>query len=343
MANERRVVTPVQAVLDKTKLLKPTAVASAKTLNKIEQFISTGALPLDIVMGGGVPVGRMVEISGDNSTGKTLVGLHILANTQKAGGIGVLIDTEVAADDGIMDMVGINRDELIYQTPETVEEVWNVVNDLVESKQHVAPDVPMTIVWDSVAGTSSEEELESVKKKGLSSHTMAVHARLLSQMGRLLPQLISKNHVAAVIINQTRENIGVMFGEQKTTFGGRSFGYYSSIRIELATIERTKTTTGNYTGIVVRAYVFKNKIAPPFGRCKLPIIFGIGVDEPGAILEWLKDGGAATSSGSWWTLKLNGTDLRFQKANWPETLRENEAAVRQFVCANAGFAFEVED
>ncbi len=335
--------TSVQQLLSKTKLLNATSIASAKTLNKIEGFIPTGALPLDIIMGGGVPIGRMIEIYGDNSTGKTLVGLHILANTQHMGGIGVLLDTEVAASDEIMDMVGIDRNELIYRTPETVEEVWSIITDLIESKQQTVPDVPMTIVWDSVAGTSSEEELESVKKKGLSSHTMAVHARLLSQMGRLIPQMVSKNHTAAVLINQTRENINVLFGEQKSTFGGRSIGYYASVRLELTTIGKIKLSTGVFTGINVKAYIAKNKVAPPFGRCELPIIFGIGVDEPGAIFEWLCNSTALVSKGGWWSLTIPNVEVRFQKPDWPRILQEHDADIRAYVYNNAGFAFEVEE
>lgn len=331
--------SPALALLNKTKVLKPTSVASGlTTLNKVSQFIPTGALPLDIIMGGGVPVGRITEIYGDNSTGKTLVGLHICAETQRMGGIAAYLDTEVSASDDVMDMVGIKRDELIYKTPETVEEVWELIVDLIDAKQQAAADVPMTIIWDSIAGTSSAEELESVRKKGLSSHTMAVHARLLSQAGRLLPQLISKSNVAAVLINQTRENIGVMFGEQKSTFGGRSIGYYASIRLELSTITKLKVGTG-YTGINVRAFVSKNKVAPPFGKCELPIIFGQGIDEAGAIFEWLKLSGVLTSSGSWWNLKVPNAEARFQRTTWPETLQQYDAQIRQYVCTNAGFAF----
>lgn len=241
-----------------------------------------------------------------------------------------------------MEAVGINVADLLYRAPETIEELWDVMVGAIEAKQAADPTGVMTILWDSVAATSSEEELAKLKEKGLNAHSMAIHARLLSAMCRVLPNLVARNKVALVLINQTRENIGVMFGEQKSTFGGRSIGYYASVRLELSTIGKLKTGT-NISGIEVRALVSKNKIAAPFGKCELPIVFGHGVDEPGAIFAWLKTAGVLTAKGAWWQLSIPGAEARFQRPDWPATLLKHNTLIRQYMLSNAGFAFEMEE
>ena len=319
-------------VLDHLKSIKPSrddiiALSDASALSRVGEFISTQCPPLDLIMGGGVPVGRMMEIYGDTSTGKTLVAEHILAETQAMGGIAAMLDTEVAIDYGVAECVGIDIDNLIYSNPETVEEVFDVIVDLVDAKREADPEGLMTIVWDSVAASSSNEEMEKVKKEGLGARTVATHARLISKMCRVAKQLIARERIALVMLNQTRALIGVMFGPNKSTFGGRAIGYYSSVRLELALRSKIKSK-GDVVGIVVRAFVAKNKIAPPFGKCNIPILFDIGVDEAGSVLEWLKDRKVAVTRGSWSYLTLlGGNELRFQGIGWPQMYNDNREAV----------------
>lgn len=316
-------------ILRKASVRRPKLITLADTgvLSRVTEFVPTGCPPLDLIMGGGVPVGRMTEIYGDTSTGKTLLAEHIIAQTQAIGGTAALLDTETAIDADVAKVVGIDLDKLIYTNPETVEDVYADIQELLEAKRDVDPKGLMTIVWDSVAATSSEEEIEKIRKEGLGAHTMATHARLISTMMRVMKQEVARDHVALIMLNQTRQNIGVMFGDKMSIFGGRAIGYYSSVRLELALRGQIKDR-GNVIGIEVRAYVAKSKVAPPFGKCIFPILFNVGIDEPGAMLNWLKDEKIAVTRGAWTYLTLDGgKELQFQGASWAEMYNDNHAAI----------------
>lgn len=300
-------------------------------ISRVTEFISTGCPPLDWIMGGGVPVGRMTEIYGDTSTGKTLLAEHILAETQAMGGVAVLLDTETAIDDQLAETIGINLEELIYDNPDTVEDIYDVIQELLDAKRDEDPNGLMTIVWDSVAATSSREEIEKIRKDGLGGATVATHARLISKMMRVMKKMVAKERLALVMLNQTREKIGVMFGNNKSTFGGRAIGYYSSVRLELALKSKIKDR-GQVVGINVRAYVAKSKVAPPFGQCIIPILFDVGMDEPGAVLEWLKDDKVVRVSGAWQYLELgDGNELKFQRPGWPQLYNDNQDAILELI------------
>jgi len=316
-------------ILKRASVRRPKLITLADTgvLSRVTEFIPTGCPPLDLIMGGGVPVGRMTEIYGDTSTGKTLLAEHIIAQTQAIGGTAALLDTETAIDADVAKVVGINLDTLIYTNPETVEDVYADIQELLEAKRDVDPKGLMTIVWDSVAATSSEEEIEKIRKEGLGAHTMATHARLISTMMRVMKQEVARDRIALIMLNQTRQNIGVMFGDKMSTFGGRAIGYYSSVRLELALRGHIKDR-GSVIGIEVRAYVAKSKVAPPFGKCVFPILFNVGIDEPGAMLNWLKDEKIAVTRGAWTYLTLDGgKELQFQGASWAEMYNDNRDAI----------------
>ena len=312
-------------ILDLVTKKSPTSrlikLSDRSALSRVTEFIPTGCPPLDIIMGGGVPVGRMTEIYGDTSTGKTLLAEHILAETQKMGGLAVLLDTETAIDDRLAELIGIDLDELLYSNPETVEDVYEIVDELLIAKRKADPDGLMTIVWDSVAATSSNEEIEKIKAQGLGAATVATHARLISKMMRVMKTRVAEERLAFVLLNQTREKIGVMFGAKKSTFGGRAIGYYSSVRLELALRGKIKEKT-HEIGINTRAYVAKSKVAPPFGQCIIPILFDVGIDEPGAVLEWLKDEDLVKTTGGWYHIDLGGEDKAFQRPAWPSLYEE---------------------
>lgn len=312
-------------------------------LSRVTEFVPTGCLPLDIIMGGGVPVGRSTEIYGDTSVGKSLLAAHILAETQKLGGIPVLFDSETATSVEIMEAVGVDPKNVVYSVPETVEEVYADLMEAVRIKQDKAPKDLMTIVWDSVASTSSDAELEKIKKEGLSGATVATHARLISTMCRTVPRLVAKERIAVVFINQTREKIGVMFGDKMSTFGGRAIGYYASVRLELAKIKTLEGEDGDAEGIEVRCRVSKSKVSPPFGVCRFPILFGIGIDKPGAVLDWVKDRKLIESKGPWWNwVECSGLSNlpKFQGRDWETYYNDNQRDIEGAMFAQAGYELE---
>lgn len=305
-------------------------------LARVKEFVPTGCLPLDIIMGGGVPVGRLTEIYGDTSTGKSLLAAHIIAETQRAGGVGVLMDSETATSCEIMEAVGVNQDECIYSCPSTDEEVYEDMRQVIEARDKVAPDTLMTIVWDSVAATSSDAEVEKVRKEGLGGASMATHARLISLMCRVLPRMVARERIALVFINQTRENIGVMFGDKMTTFGGRGIAYYSSVRLEMAKSKNVLDDDDNPVGINVRCAVTKSKVSVPFGKCRFPILFGVGIDKSGAVLSWIQDKRLAEVGGSWYHIDALG--LKWQSAGWDALYVKHQQRIDDWLWAQAGYS-----
>lgn len=317
----------------KSRLVK---MSSPKTLSRVDEFVPTGCLPLDIIMGGGVPIGRSMEIYGDTSTGKSLLAAHIIAETQAMGGTPVLIDTETATSEDIMQAVGIDPDEVIYDTPDVIEEVYEDISQALEAKKKADPKGLMVIVWDSVASTSSDAEVAKILKEGLSGSTMATHARLLSTMCRVIPRMIARDRVGMVFINQTRENIGVMYGDKMTTFGGRAIGYYASVRLEMAKTGVIEGDGDQPIGIDVRCRVSKSKVSAPFGVCRFPILFGVGIDKPGAMLYWAKDKGLVESKGSRWGWK--GLSLpSFLSKDWADYYANHQRDIDGYALAQAGF------
>jgi len=268
-------------------------------------FLSTGCYLLDAAMGGGLPLGRVVEIYGDTSTGKSLIAAQACATIQDEGGVALYIDTETAVSLPIMEAVGVDIDNLVYTAPDTVEQVFKTMEVAIKSKA----DYDLLIVWDSVAATSSTAEMD--KETGEVGYL--THARVISQGLRRLTRLISKENVAVLLINQAKENIGVMFGSKVTTFGGKAVGFHSSIRVMLKVGQKIKRGDKRVIGIYAKATITKNKIAPPFRTVSLPIYFGHGVDEAEAALEYLRLAKALTISGGWYEF----AGQRFRKNGWP--------------------------
>lgn len=327
------------AAFQKRSKQKSFSLANPDGINHVTEFISTGCLPLDIIMGGGgIPVGRLVELYGDTSTGKTMIALQVLANCQKMGGIAVMLDSETTTDIDIATAVGINSEELVYENPETIEEVWDYIQKAIAAKQDIRSTAPMVIVWDSVASTAAEEEIVKMQKEGLNSRSMAVHARLLSAMCRNLPVLLAKTRTTCIFINQVRAKIGVMFGETETTPGGKALPFYSSVRVKLDKVRNIRED-GQVLGVEGRATITKSKIAPPFGRCNFPIYFGEGVDNADSVLLWIAQNKIGNYiAGVWHKLTLqNGTELKWQKKDWGKIYAENRNAI-DALCMEAGYS-----
>jgi recombination protein RecA len=280
--------------------------------------ISTGALSLDLALGiGGVPRGRIVEIYGPESSGKTSLALHIVAEAQRNGGIAAFIDAEHALDPGYAKAIGVDVDELLISQPDTGEQALEIADMLIRSG---ALDV---LVIDSVAALVPRAEIEGE----MGDTHVGLQARLMSQALRKLAGNLSKSRTTAVFINQLREKIGVMFGSPETTPGGRALKFYSSVRLDIRRIETLKEGSGEGIGNRVRVKVAKNKMAPPFRKAEFDIMFGEGISREGSLLDIAVDEGVVRKSGAWFT--FDDDQLGQGRENAKRFLKENPEIAMQ--------------
>ncbi len=276
------------------------------------ETIPTGSLSLDIALGlGGLPKGRIIEIYGPESSGKTTVALHAVAEVQKRGGIAGFIDAEHALDPAYAKNIGVNIDELYISQPDCGEQALEITETMVRSG---AVDI---VIVDSVAALVPKAEIDG----DMGDSHVGLQARLMSQALRKLTSVISKSNCIVIFINQLREKVGVMFGNPETTTGGRALKFYSSVRMDVRRIESLKQA-GEVVGNRTRVKIVKNKVAPPFREAEFDIMFGKGISREGDILDLAADCGIVVKSGAWYA--YNGDKIGQGRENAKNYLKENQ-------------------
>jgi len=287
---------------------------------QVVEVISTGSVALDIALGiGGLPRGRIVEIYGPESSGKTTVALHAIANAQKAGGIAAFIDAEHALDPEYARKLGVDIDALLVSQPDTGEQALEIMDMLVRSG---AIDV---IVVDSVAALTPRAEIEGE----MGDSHMGLQARLMSQALRKITGALHQSKTTAIFINQLRDKIGVFFGSPETTTGGKALKFYASVRLDIRRIETLKDgqeSVGNRT----RVKVVKNKMAPPFKQAEFDIIYGTGISREGSLIDMGVDIGIVKKSGAWYTYEA-------------DQLGQGKENARSFLLDNPDLANDIEN
>jgi len=296
-------------------------LGDARALRQIE-VIPTGALAVDLALGvGGIPRGRVIEIFGPESSGKTTLMLHVIASAQKAGGLAAFIDAEHALDPAYAKRLGVNLDDLLVSQPDSGEEALSICETLARSN---ALDV---IVIDSVAALVPKAELEG--EMGMA--TMGMQARLMSQALRKLTAILAKAKTTCVFINQMREKVGVMFGNPETTSGGKALKFYASVRIDIRRKDTLKDAAGNAIGNHVKVKIVKNKVAPPFAEAEFDILYNHGINKEGSILDVGIESGAVEKKGAW--LQFEGALIGQGKEAAQKALAESPELAKKIVAA----------
>ena len=304
---------------------------SDTTPTDIKDFVSTGSTMLDLAISnkpnGGIAVGRITEINGLESSGKSLLGAHILAETQKKGGVAVYIDTETSVSQEFMDVIGIDMSKMLYLHLETVEDIFEAIEEIVTKVRESDKDRLVTILVDSLAGATTKVELEADFDKDGWATAKAI---IISKAMRKVTQMIARQQVALVFTNQLRQKLGVMFGDPWTTSGGKALPFHSSTRVRFKNIGQIKDGSKNTIGIKIKGQVIKNRLGPPMRTAEFPLYFDTGIDDYGSWLTVMKEHKIVKVGGSWYT--LNETDIetgevikehKFQSKDFEELMNTN--------------------
>ena len=313
------------------KQFKDTKVAyfldgSNATPTDIKEFISTGSSVLDLAISnrpnGGVAVGRITEINGLESSGKSLIGTHILAETQKRDGVAVYIDTETSVSREWLETIGVDVSKLLYLHVETVEDIFECIESIIVKIRESDRERLVSILVDSLAGASTKVEMEADFEKDGWATSKAI---IVSKAMRKITQMIGRERIALVFTNQLRQKLGVMFGDPWTTSGGKALPFHASTRIRLKNMGQIKVGAKNdVIGMKCRAQIIKNRLGPPLRHADFNLYFDSGIDDMGSWLTVLKDHKLLKIAGAWYTLEYKGKDIKFQSKDFEKKLEEND-------------------
>ena len=303
---------------------------SEDTPTDLTEWISTGSSTLDLAIAnrphGGLPVGRITEITGLEASGKSLLAAHVLANTQKKGGLAVYIDTENAMNEEFLRAIGMDVSKMLYVQLETIEDIFESIENIITKVRESSKDRLVTIVVDSLAGASTKVEMEADYEKDGWATSKAI---ILSKAMRKVTQMIGRQRICLVFTNQLRQKLGVMFGDPWTTSGGKAVGFHSSCRLRLKSMGQLKTKVDKQdvvVGMKTSAQVVKNRMGPPLRKAEFEILFESGVDDLGGWLNVLKNHKLVTQSGAWYgyTDTDTGEVHKFLSKDWKELLEKDE-------------------
>ena len=295
---------------------------SDKLLSDVPGYISTQCTGIDYAIGRlGVPLGRISELFGWEATGKTLIGIQLMKECQRLGGVSVMIDSEQAFDRIWVEKLGLDLStRVLFLQPDTLEETLGMIENVSKTIKEVKTDVPVVIIWDSLPASKPEAEIKGEYGSG----ALGLTARLMSKSLSRLKNVLSKEQIALVIINQYREKIGIQFGDSRTTPGGKALKFYASLRIELS-VSKQLETNGKIIGIQGKAYVKKNKVAMPFGRAEYNLFFETGIDNASSILPIAVEQGMVEKKGGWYFIG----DTKFRKGNFGKYMGDIEEKIRE--------------
>jgi recombination protein RecA len=299
---------------------------SDTTPTDIKDFVSTGSTMLDLAISnkpnGGIAVGRITELNGLESSGKSLIGAHILAETQKKGGVAVYIDTETSVSTEFLGAIGVDVQSMLYLHLETVEDIFSAIEEIVSKVRESDKDRLVTILVDSLAAATTKVELEAEFDKDGWATSKAI---ILSKAMRKITQMIGRQKIALIFTNQLRQKLGVMFGDPWTTSGGKALPFHASTRIRLKNLGQIKDTKKNTIGMKMRAQVIKNRLGPPMRHADFELYFETGIDDDGSWLHVMKDHKLVKQGGAWYTMNnQDGKELKFQSKDWSEQLEDEE-------------------
>jgi len=296
------------------------------TPTDVTDWVSTGSTVLDLAVSnrpnGGLAAGRITEINGLEGTGKSLIGAHALASTQKKGGLAVYIDTESAVSAEFLQAIGIDTDSMLYVHLETVEDVFDTIETIITKIRESSKDKLVTILVDSLAAASTKVEMDADFDKDGWATSKAI---VLSKAMRKITQMIARQKVCLIFTNQLRQKMGVMFGDPWTTSGGKALPFHASTRIRLKNMGQIKDTKKNTIGIKIRAQVIKNRLGPPMRCADFQLYFDKGIDDFGSWLEVLKTHKLIKQAGAWYTLTdQDGKDHKFQSKDFGTLMADED-------------------
>ena len=313
------------------KQFKDTKVAyfldgSDTTPTDIKDFVSTGSTLLNLAISnkpnGGIAVGRITEINGLESSGKSLIGAHILAETQRKGGVAVYMDTETSVSREFLEAIGIDVSNMLYLHLETIEDIFEAIEKIVVKIRESDKDRLVTILVDSLAAATTKVELEADFEKDGWATSKAI---IISKAMRKITQMIGRQKIALVFTNQLRQKLGVMFGDPWTTSGGKALPFHASTRLRLKNVGQIKDKKNNTIGMKMRAQVIKNRLGPPMRHADFNLYFESGIDDDGSWLQALKDHKLLKQGGAWYTMEDHqGNEIKFQSKDWSEQLKDTE-------------------